>query len=104
MFSYLGGKKFQSKWISSHFPKNDIYVEPFGGAFWVYFQSGINSQRNIYNDKNTADVNCLGWGDIRLISPRYTWGGHPYTLTTDIHCITLKVVTYRLIILSLLSI
>ena len=59
MFSYLGGKKFQSKWISSHFPKNDVYVEPFGGAFWVYFQSGINSQRNIYNDKNRYLANLF---------------------------------------------
>jgi len=37
MFSYLGGKKFQAKWIARHFPKHKTYVEPFGGAYWVYF-------------------------------------------------------------------
>ena len=37
MFSYLGGKKFQAKWIAYHFPEFDNYVEPFGGACWVYF-------------------------------------------------------------------
>ena len=36
MFSYLGGKKFQAKWIADHFPEFDNYVEPFGGAMWVY--------------------------------------------------------------------
>ena len=52
MFSYIGGKKFQGKWISSYFPKHDTYVEPFGGAFWVYFVSSINANKNIYNDYN----------------------------------------------------
>ena len=52
MFSYIGGKKFQAKWIANHFPKHDTYVEPFGGAFWVYLISNINANKNVYNDYN----------------------------------------------------
>ena len=59
MFSYLGGKKFQAKWISSYFPKHETYVEPFGGAFWVYFQGNVNSNKNIYNDYNRYIANVF---------------------------------------------
>jgi len=59
MFSYLGGKKFQAKWIASHFIKHDTYVEPFGGAYWVYFTSTINSEKNIYNDYNRYIANIF---------------------------------------------
>ena len=52
MFSYIGCKKFQAKWIVNHFPKHDTYVEPFGGAFWVYLISNINANKNVYNDYN----------------------------------------------------
>ena len=52
MFSYIGGKKFQAKWIANHFPKHDTYVEPFGGAFWVYLVGNINANKNVYNDYN----------------------------------------------------
>ena len=59
MFSYLGGKKFQAKWIADHFPEFDNYVEPFGGAMWVYFQSTVNGKLNIYNDYNEYLVNIF---------------------------------------------
>ena len=59
MFSYLGGKKFQAKWIADHFPEFDNYIEPFGGAMWVYFQSSVNGQLNIYNDYNKYLVNVF---------------------------------------------
>jgi DNA adenine methylase len=59
MFSYLGGKKFQAKWIASHFIKHYTYVEPFGGAFWVYFNSTINSEKNVYNDYNRYIANIF---------------------------------------------
>lgn len=59
MFSYLGGKKFQAKWISGYFPKHDTYVEPFGGAFWVYFVGNINVNNNVYNDYNRYLTNVF---------------------------------------------
>ena len=59
MFSYLGGKKFQAKWISNNFPNHKTYVEPFGGAFWVYFQGNINSDVNVYNDYNVYLANVF---------------------------------------------
>ena len=59
MFSYLGGKKFQGKWIAEHFPKFDTYVETFGGAYWTYFQGNVNAKRNVYNDFNTYIANIF---------------------------------------------
>ena len=59
MFSYLGGKKFQSKWIGSYIPISKKYVEPFGGAFWVYFQNGIEFDKNVYNDYNVYLANIF---------------------------------------------
>ena len=59
MFSYLGGKKFQAKWIARHFPKHKTYVEPFGGAYWVYFVANHQidqAHTNVYNDFNKADL------------------------------------------------
>ena len=66
MFSYLGGKKFQAKWISNYFPKHDTYVEPFGGAFWVYFVGNINANKNVYGasvDVVMSDLNLrtISW-------------------------------------------
>ena len=59
MFSYLGGKKFQAKWISSNFPIHKPYIEPFGGAYWVFFQGNINSDLNIYNEYNRYIANVF---------------------------------------------
>lgn len=59
MFSYLGGKKYQGKWIAEHFPKFNTYVEPFGGAYWTYFQGNVNAKQNVYNDFNTYIANIF---------------------------------------------
>ena len=63
MFSYLGGKKFQAKWIARHFPKHKTYVEPFGGAYWVYFVANHQIDQahiNVYNDFN-KDIANIFW-------------------------------------------
>lgn len=60
MLSYIGGKKFQAKIIASHFPETyDTYVEPFGGAFWVYLISGLKAKNVIYNDINPYMANIF---------------------------------------------
>jgi len=62
MFSYLGGKKFQAKWIASQFPKHNTYVEPFGGAYWVYFMANHQidqAHTNVYNDFNKDIANIF---------------------------------------------
>ena len=69
MFSYLGGKKFQAKWIARHFPKHKTYVEPFGGAYWVYFVANHQidqAHTNVYNDFNKDIANifyCVRYKD-----------------------------------------
>ena len=54
MFSYMGGKKVHSKWISPYIPSNiKTYVEVFGGAMWVYWMSDkVPVETNVYNDFN----------------------------------------------------
>ena len=62
MFSYLGGKKFQAKWIASQFSKHNTYVEPFGGAYWVYFVANHQMDQahtNVYNDFNKDIANIF---------------------------------------------
>ncbi len=61
MFSYLGGKKYHSKWISPRIPSNiKTYVEPFGGAMWVYWMSDkVPVEMNIYNDVNRHLTNIF---------------------------------------------
>jgi len=62
MFSYLGGKKFQAKWIASNFSKHNTYVEPFGGAYWVYFVANHQidqAHTNVYNDFNRDIANIF---------------------------------------------
>jgi DNA adenine methylase len=60
MFSYIGGKKNQAKWIADFFPAGiKTYAEPFGGAHWVYFASSINANTNVYNDFNRYLVNIF---------------------------------------------
>jgi len=37
MFSYIGGKYRQAKWISKYVPIDiEKYAEVFGGAMWTY--------------------------------------------------------------------
>jgi len=55
MFPYMGGKKLHCKWIDPKIPKTgfDTYVEVFGGAGWIYWQSKKTPfEHNIYNDYN----------------------------------------------------
>lgn len=61
MFPYIGGKKQHSKWIDPLFPNDfSTYVEVFGGAMWMYWQSAKTSvQTNVYNDFNRHLVNVF---------------------------------------------
>ena len=64
MFSYIGGKSKIGKWIKEFIP-NDIetYVEPFSGAFWVYYNMDLtkypNLKRVVYNDFNKVNANLF---------------------------------------------
>lgn len=64
MFSYIGGKYRIGKWIKTFIP-NDIetYVEPFSGAFWVYFNMDLEKYPNlktvVYNDFNPLNANLF---------------------------------------------
>jgi len=51
---YLGSKFKFADFIISNFPKNfGTYVEPFGGAFSIFFELDYNSNtKYIYNDVN----------------------------------------------------
>lgn len=60
MFSYIGGKYRQAKWINSFFPKNvKYYAEVFGGAFWTYIKSNQLFEKVYYNDFNRFLVNVF---------------------------------------------
>jgi len=56
MFPYIGGKKSHTQWIDPLIPSRSTfnkYVEVFGGAMWVYWQSKKTPvATNIYNDFN----------------------------------------------------
>jgi len=64
MFSYIGGKSKIGKWIKEYIPKDiKTYVEPFSGAFWVYYNMDINLYPNletvVYNDFNKVNANLF---------------------------------------------
>jgi DNA adenine methylase len=55
MFPYIGGKKSHTRWIDPliNVQDGDTYVEVFGGAMWVYWQSKKTPlTTNVYNDFN----------------------------------------------------
>lgn len=61
-FSYIGGKSRIGKWIQEYIPIDmDTYIEPFGGAFWVYYNLQLENYPNlkniIYNDFNDLNAN-----------------------------------------------
>lgn len=64
MFSYIGGKSKIGKWIKEFIPTDmETYVEPFSGAFWVYYCLDItlypNLKRVVYNDFNKVNANLF---------------------------------------------
>ncbi|MBE50328.1 MAG: hypothetical protein CMP51_01400 [Flavobacteriales bacterium] len=64
MISYIGGKSRMANWIGGFIPDDiEIYVEVFGGAFWVYINGEIYKKPNlnkvVYNDFNRYMVNLF---------------------------------------------
>ena len=63
LIPYIGEKTKFSKFITSNIPTDiSIYVEPFGGAFGVFFSLDFNKYSNvdfIYNDVNYLNYNLF---------------------------------------------
>ena len=64
MFSYIGGKYRIGKWIRDYIPTDiETYVEPFSGAFWVFFNMDLkrypNLKRVVYNDFSSLNANLF---------------------------------------------
>lgn len=64
MLSYIGGKSKIGKWIETFYPKDiEVYLEPFGGMFWCYYNMDLKSYPNlkkiIYNDFNPLNYNLF---------------------------------------------
>ena len=64
MFSYIGGKSKIGKWIKEFIPTDmETYVEPFSGAFWVYYNLDLalypKLKTVVYNDFNKVNANLF---------------------------------------------
>lgn len=64
MINYVGGKAKLGTWIREFIPKDiETYVEPFGGAFWLYFKLDLKKYPNlkniVYNDFNNLNSNLI---------------------------------------------
>jgi DNA adenine methylase len=64
MISWIGGKSKIGCFIRNYIPNNiETYVEPFSGAFWVFFKMNIDNYKNlktiVYNDTNSLNVNLF---------------------------------------------
>jgi len=69
MFPYPGGKSKISKWICPSLAKTKVYIEPFGGAFWVYLKWDYNASIVVYNELNihlSNIVECIRTDASRL--------------------------------------
>lgn len=58
LLRYHGGKWKIAPWIINHFPRHDIYVEPFGGGGSVLFRKRP-CRAEIYNDLDNEIVNVF---------------------------------------------
>ncbi len=54
---YYGGKQKVAKWVISHFPKHDCYVEAFAGGLAVFFARVRKVKAEVINDKNSFVFN-----------------------------------------------
>jgi len=64
MISYIGGKARIGKWIAPYIPTDTkIYVEPFSGMFWVFFNMDLAKypelETVVYNDFNGLNANLM---------------------------------------------
>ncbi len=64
MISYIGGKSRIGKWIEPFIPNDiELYAEPFGGMFWVFFNMDLMKYPNlktvVYNDFNKLNANLI---------------------------------------------
>lgn len=67
MFAYIGGKKSHTRWIDPLIDTQacNTYVEVFGGAMWVYWQSeNTPLVTNVYNDFNRDLYNVFTCGSV----------------------------------------
>lgn len=55
--TYYGGKQKIAKWVISHFPKHESYIEPFAGGLAVFFAKLRRAKIEVINDLNSEVYN-----------------------------------------------